>query len=618
MKNKFLSILASAAVIGSGLCVSSCADDLDLSNPDGYDAGNFWRSESNFTGNLVALMNQWRANYDQMVLRNAGELRTDYYWPIAGTDGSALRDQWITLNQYDATNTQFSNFANIYGMISNCNTFLLYDEERGDILADDCRNYLEGMIYGMRAWCFFQLHKMYGTAPLRTSPDVILGNYDEVSLRMPRSTAEELLNQVKSDVEKSIEHFNAAGNYTNSLYTGNRGVNFWTKAASEMLAGEVYLWSAKVSTLDHKAGGAAEVAKAKTYFQNVVNNYGFSLMPTFNDAINTKTNNTEVIFSTYYEKTEATTDWFNYITYDPNTGGSRGNFWSAVGPDGTTWSTDASRVSYYRNDTDRNEFFLTKMQGQQHHAVRNAYFRQFDREDDRIYQFQPIYLIKPEQLADPDDPDDKGVWYVENFNPDDYILAGCYIWKYHGSMGDAGKMIGTNDMIYYRLPLALMYLAEIANYEGNNGDVEKYINQVRGRAYGENFAGHEYHAGTFLENEVAILQEKAKEFFQEGQRWWDLRRLTAVKDGSDRDHLVFRPEGCIGYGLDLDAHPDWYEVTASYDFLGRYTIETNTPLLDYATQKHVVLWPLDKGTLDADDALTQTPGYSDNIPWIEN
>lgn len=615
MKNKFLSIFASAAVIGGGLCVSSCADDLDLSNPDGYDAGNFWRSESNFTGNLVALMNQWRSNYDQMTLFTAGELRTDYYWPIAGTDGSALRNTWITLNQYDATNTQFSNFANIFGMISNCNTFLYYDSERGDILTPECRDYLLGMIYGMRAWCFFQLHKMYGTAPLRTSPDVILGNYDEVALRMPRSTAEELLDQVKKDVEASLTHFNAAGGYTNSLYTGNRGVNFWTKAASEMLAGEVYLWSGKVSTLDHKAGGAADVAKAKTYFQNVVNNYGFSLMPTYNDAINTKANNTEVIFSTYYEKTEATTDWFNFIQYDPNTGGSPGNFWSAVGPDGTTWSSQASRLTYYCNpatdESVRNDFYLTRMQGQQHYAVRNAFFRQFDLTDERVKIFQPIYLIKPEQV-------EENVQYVADFNPDDYILAGCYIWKYHGSMGDAGKMIGTNDMIYYRLPLALMYLAEIANYEGAGTDVEKYINMVRKRAYGDNFSGHEYHAGSFLENEVAILQEKTKEFFQEGQRWWDLRRMTAVKDGSDRDHLVFRPEGCIGYGLDLASHPNWYEVTANYDLLGRYTIETDTPLLDYATQKHVVLWPINKSTLDADDALTQTPGYSDNIPWIEN
>ncbi|MCM1109661.1 MAG: RagB/SusD family nutrient uptake outer membrane protein [Clostridium sp.] len=617
MNKKILSIFASAAVLGGALGLTSCADDLDLSNPDMYDSQNFWRSEANFTGNLVALMAQWRSNYDQMVMFQAGELRTDYYWPNGGTDGTGLRNTEFIRNQYDAVNYQFDNFANIYGMVSNCNTFLYYDELRGDILDTNCREYLRGMIYGMRAWCFFQLHKMYGTAPLRITADVILGNYDEVTLRMPRSTAEELLDQIKKDIDASLTHFNNAGNYTNSLYSGNRKTNFWTKAATEMLAGETYLWSGKVSTLDHKATGATDVAKAKTYFENVINNYGFQLMPTYDAAINTNAGNTETIFATYYNKDEATTNWFNYIMYDVTTGGSPGNFWSAVGEDGVTPSTTAQRLTWIYNPATgtrtRTQFYLTRMQGQQHYAVRNAFYRQFDKEDSRIDIFMPIYLITPEQ-------DSLNVQYVENFNPDDYILAGCYVRKYHGSMGDQGVMVGTNFMQYYRLALAYMYLAEIANYEGDNATVVKYINEIRKRAYGDNWDESKfgYKAGSFLDNEIAILQEKAKEFFQEGQRWWDLRRMTAVKDGQDKDHLVFRKEACIGHGLDLAAHPNWYEVTPTYTTLGRYTIDTDSALLNYDTQKHIVLWPVNQSTLQADDALTQTPGYSDDIPWIEN
>ena len=57
-------------------------------------------------------------------------------------------------------------------------------------------------------------------------------------------------------------------------------------------------------------------------------------------------------------------------------------------------------------------------------------------------------------------------------------------------------------------------MAEIANFEGNNADVEYYLNAVRQRAYGDNWdaSKHAYKAGSFLENEVAILQDKAKEF----------------------------------------------------------------------------------------------------------
>jgi len=621
MKNKFLSIIATVAVTGSALMATSCSDDLDLSNPDGYDANNFWRTEANFTGNLVALMNQWRG-FDQNTMLYLGEFRTDYYWPYSGTDGSGLRNTHWPLNTIDYTTPGISNFGGYYGMISNCNTFLYYDEQRGDVMAENTREYLRGMIYGMRAYCFFQIHKLYGSGPLRTKPDVLLGNYDEVALQMARCTAEEMLTQIKSDINESLTHFNNAGNYSNSLYTGNRGANYWTKAATEMLAGEVYLWSGKVSTLDHKAN-PDDVKTAKTYFNNVLNNYGFSLMPTFDAAINgNKAANTEMIFSTYYSETGGTTNWFNYIMYDPTTGGSPNNFWSCVEKDGTTWSTTANRLTYWYDPTtkvkERNTFYNERMTGQQHQAVRNAYWYQFDKEDSRIKTLMPIYLIKPEENED-------GLQYIPNFDFDDHILAGCYVWKYHGSKGTAGKMIGTNDMPYYRLAQVYLYLAEIANYEGQNSLVEQYVNKIRERAYGSNWdpATYGYRAGSFLENEVAILQESAKEFFQEGKRWWDLRRMTAVKNGSDKDHLIFRPEGCIGYGLDVASHPNWYEVTANYDMLGNYTIETNKPVLDYETQKHLVLYPLDKTLLDGDKLLKQNPGY--NAPagqeggaWIEN
>lgn len=162
------------------------------------------------------------------------------------------------------------------------------------------------------------------------------------------------------------------------------------------------------------------------------------------------------------------------------------------------------------------EFFKTRMSGQQHQAIRNTYFYQFDREDERIYQLQPMYLPTDEEL-------ENNVRYIENFDPEKYHLGGCYMRKYHGLMGNAGVMVGANDMMYYRLALAYYYMAEIANYEGNNADVEYYLNAVRQRAYGDNWdaSKHAYKAGSFLENEVAILQDKAKEFLQEGQHWWD-------------------------------------------------------------------------------------------------
>ena len=53
-------------------------------------------------------------------------------------------------------------------------------------------------------------------------------------------------------------------------------------------------------------------------------------------------------------------------------------------------------------------------------------------------------------------------------------------------------------------------------------------------------------------------------------------------------------------------------------------VETTKPVLDYATQKHLVLWPLDLSLLTDDPKLKQTPGYEapsaeqDGGPWIEH
>lgn len=622
MKTKFKYIIPGVAIAALSLGMTSC--DLDESNPNAYDAGNFWQSEDNFTGNITAIMNQWRATLDQTVLQNAGELRTDYYWPEGGLDGTGLRQLEVIRNQIDEAHPQFENYANIYGIISNCNTFLYYDELQGEqYLSNDCREYLRGMIYGMRAYCNFQIYKMYGTGPIRNDAEVIQGNYDEVALRKPQATPEEFLKNIKDDIARSLEHFNAGASYNNSIYKANGGQTYWTKAATEMLAGEVYLWSGKVSVTSSSIGGnheanPADVTTAKQYFLNVANNYGYRLMPSYVDAINVNgASNTERIFGTFYSMTEYTTNWFNYIQYDPVVGGSIGAYWQPVKDDGVTPATHASRMTYaYLAGAEnvstfgpRTTFFQQRMGGQNQKQSRNAYYYQVDPADSRKAVFQPIYRCTQDEI-------DNNIRNIEVFDYSTHPLAGCYIWKYHGELNTGtNQMVGANYMTYYRLALVYTYLAEIANYEGNNSDVERYINLVRERAYGDNWdiSTYGYKAGDFAQNEVAILQEKTKEFFQEGQRWWDLRRMTITKGGSDADHLIFRPEGCIGYGLDLASHPDWYEIATNADPLNRWPIATDKPLLDYATQSYLVLWPLDNDLLGNDDTLLQTPGYKSTI-----
>ena len=53
-------------------------------------------------------------------------------------------------------------------------------------------------------------------------------------------------------------------------------------------------------------------------------------------------------------------------------------------------------------------------------------------------------------------------------------------------------------------------MAEVANGLGES--CSTYVNDVRKRAYGDDYAGHEYADGSFEANELAILHERDKEF----------------------------------------------------------------------------------------------------------
>ena len=162
---------------------------------------------------------------------------------------------------------------------------------------------------------------------------------------------------------------------------------------------------------------------------------------------------------------------------------------------------------------------------------------------------------------------------------DELSLRGTHVRKNIGYINSNGIRAWVGDMVFYRLPFVYLSLAEIANMEDDYAKVEEYINLVRERAYGENWGPqYEFTAGDFTTNELAILHEKDKEFVQEGQRWWDLRRMTLTKGGKP---LVFTAEASLN----------------------------GNPILNEATESHKLLWPLDQALLDNDDALEQTPGY---------
>jgi hypothetical protein len=70
--------------------------------------------------------------------------------------------------------------------------------------------------------------------------------------------------------------------------------------------------------------------------------------------------------------------------------------------------------------------------------------------------------------------------------------------------------------------------AEAKNALGQDPTPEMTL--IRQRAYGANYAGHEFVSGTKEQNDSAILKERLFELTNEGKRWWDLVRFGKAFD----------------------------------------------------------------------------------------
>lgn len=90
------------------------------------------------------------------------------------------------------------------------------------------------------------------------------------------------------------------------------------------------------------------------------------------------------------------------------------------------------------------------------------------------------------------DEDDsrKNATFIPSFKKnenDELYLYGTHVLKNLGYTNSEGTRIYCGDFIFYRLSWVYLTLAEIANMEGDNAGVQKYINLVRKRAYAANW-----------------------------------------------------------------------------------------------------------------------------------
>lgn len=520
------------------LFVLAGCDELDLAPEDYYGSGNYWKTAAQVEAAMVGLHLELRSEYNMFFY--LGELRGGAHRTGTSMVATSLGEATIVSNQLTEDTPGLSNWAGLYGPIFSVNQFIDEVENGCKFLSESSRKYYLGQAYGLRAQYYFLLYRSWGGVPLITETKV-LKTGSASDLYTARATSEETLKQIKADIQQSEGNFGGSGNSSKI---------FWNPSSTQMLKGQVYLWSAKVTTGDHTAGGTADLQVAKTALQHVIGS--FNLLDEFGKVFDPKNkNNSEVIFALRFQEGEFTGSgliplFISEATYFNN------KFYSKEGKlmgDTLNVNTGGGLLRF---------------------QYKWGLFASMNTGDKRAAAtFLDCY----------------------NKNTDGTLApAGLICRKMLGSINSSNNRVYDCDWFIYRYADALLMMAEVEN--GLNGDVATYINQVRARAYGYNgdvagfaaaYPSEVFTAGSFADNELAILHERDKEFVLESSRWFDVVRLR----GTDGNSLCF--SAAAGY---ID-------------------VEGGAPVsvLNAATQAHMLLWPVNVDVLNRDPLVKQTPGY---------
>lgn len=457
--------------LGTIVLIQSCSKELTIAPTSAISDANYWKTPDQVDAFMSGIMARFRSHNSTFQI--LGELRSDIFGTEPGSASTftgeatqGLERTWLQTLNID--NTVVTSFGALYTNIAQVN-LVISQLNKVDFVTPENKSYYLGMAYGIRAFYYFHLYKSYGDAVIVTEP---IDEYIIDKLAKAASPAADVLALVKSDIDKSTE---AYGN----VYTIRGNKSFWSKAATLMLKGEVYLWTS------HRGGGTADANTALAALTDIETNIpALTLLPSFTNVFaTTNRGNNEMILVSRYQNGEATMG-FLASSFAPQT-----NF----------------IVNYYDSAADRKFDATTdNWNGLLRAPIKVATFRKFDDKDSRKRaSIQAAY----------------------NKVGTNYVIAGAYLNKFQGEQV-TGNRVYSNDYPIYRYADLLLLKAEAKVLLGQDPKTE--INRVRARGFGANYneAVQGYPNQAIDANpENAILQERLFEFVFEGKRWYDLRRF---------------------------------------------------------------------------------------------
>lgn len=462
MKKIILTSITIAALV-----VSSCHKDLDQLPLSTTTADNFFASTVDFEQALVGVYSTAfhgtygdNYGYPNRVL-NLSETRSDNLYAIT----SASRD-WEGINNFFSSITvnglvEEAYIVN-YNSIYKANLLLQKIDEKADEFFNDPAD-IDQMIAEtrfLRAFCYFDLVRYFGRVPLIDAPIS-----PQEAANVGQASVTELYNFIIADLEAAID-------VLEPVEDNNGRVNqYWAKS----LLGLVYMTR---SSPDYGRNGELPGLGTNDWqaAYDALEDVYLSGAYAFEDSIE----------NIYNYEGAANTENIIFIPYADINEGVGGSWISTV--------TSDQYFSYLGMNSSQG--------GIEERPVSNTFADSFDPADKR-YQFG---IIDTFTVADDGDR------YAGYFSPDPIMIKFADPTRYGSGRTDWGV-----DFPVIRFTDVMMMMAE-CQLRGASGSlvVDDVINDVRERAGLARDA-----AGSTLDD---LFEERRKEFFNEGKRWFDLYR----------------------------------------------------------------------------------------------
>lgn len=279
MRKLYISLM----MLSVSVLLSSCHGDLNVEQPSYFTTASMWTSESDAESAVNGMYSLFRVAFNEN-LAVYGDLRGALYGPgmISSKDYDRLAANDLSR---DITG---SNWAAIYTVINECNLILKYAPQI-EFSSESKRNEVMANAYFVRGWCYFQIARIWGDAPVVTSGYESETQEDMYPSRNPQA---EVFAQVENDANEAVRLMPASVS----------GIHKANAASVNMLKADYYLWKAK-----RLGGGDAALNEARTAVNEVLGNSKFGFEDNFADIFGVENEKSkEIIFSMDFTRNEYT------------------------------------------------------------------------------------------------------------------------------------------------------------------------------------------------------------------------------------------------------------------------------------------------------------------------